>query len=109
MRSIYGEPDEQIDTNNTLSFLALADQIDRRDCAPFARRLATGIAGLQHRELLLSEWDRLDWRNRLDLIRRSTSAFWDAVWMQTTDGEDAMVQDLRYGARMLRSTKALQQ
>lgn len=58
-------------------------------------------AELEHRELLLAEWDRLDWRNKLNLLRRSTSAFWDALWMQTYRWEDAMVQDIRFAVRML--------
>ena len=58
-------------------------------------------AELDHREALLSEWDRLDWRNKLDLLWRSTSAFWDALWMQTYRWEDALIQDLRYGLRVL--------
>jgi len=58
-------------------------------------------AELQHRELLLAEWDRLDFRNKLDLMRRSTSAFWDALWIQRQRWEDEMFQDLRYGTRML--------
>src|SRR5215470_14033958 len=58
-------------------------------------------AELRHREELLAEWDRLDWRARLDLLRRSTSAFWDALWLQPKRLEDEMFQDLRYGARML--------
>src|SRR5262249_51686421 len=58
-------------------------------------------AELQHREAMLAEWDRLDWRNKLDLLWRSTSAFWDALWMQTYRWEDAMIQDLRYGVRQL--------
>ena len=33
-------------------------------------------AELQHREQLLAQWDRLDWRSKLDLVRRSMSAFW---------------------------------
>ena len=37
---------------------------------------------LRHRELLLAEWDRLDARHKLDLLWRSTSAFWDALWLQ---------------------------
>jgi putative ABC transport system permease protein len=58
-------------------------------------------AELQHRELLLAEWDRLDFRNKLDLMRRSTSAFWDALWIQRQRWEDEMFQDVRYGSRML--------
>jgi hypothetical protein len=70
------------------------------------RRLRAGWrqeweAELRHREALLAEWDRLDWRNKLDLLRRSTSAFWDALWLQPKRLEDEMFQDLRYGARML--------
>jgi len=58
-------------------------------------------AELRHREMMLAEWDRLTWHNKLDLLWRSTSAFWDALWMQTYRWEDAIIQDLRYGARML--------
>lgn len=63
-------------------------------------------AELQHRELLLAQWDRLDWRSKLDLMRRSASAFWDALWMQTYRWEDAMIQDLRFGIRMLLKNKS---
>jgi len=58
-------------------------------------------AELRHREEMLAEWDRLDWRNKLDLLWRSTSAFWDALWLQPKRLEDEMIQDLRYGVRML--------
>jgi putative ABC transport system permease protein len=58
-------------------------------------------AELRHREELLAEWDRLDWRGKLNLLRRSASAFWDALWLQPKRLEDEMFQDLRYGARML--------
>src|SRR6266487_1663908 len=58
-------------------------------------------AELRYRELLLADWDRLDWRHKLDLLRRSTSAFWDALWLQPSRWEDEMFQDLRYGVRML--------
>src|SRR4029078_9842726 len=54
---------------------------------------------------MLAEWDRLNWRTKLDLLWRSTSAFWDAIWLQTHRWEDAMVQDLRFGARMLLKQK----
>ena len=59
-------------------------------------------AELSHREAMLADWDKLDWRNRLDLSVRSTSAFWDALWMQTYRWEDEVIQDLRFGLRMLR-------
>jgi predicted permease len=63
-------------------------------------------AEVRHRETLLADWDRLDWRNKFDLLRRSGSAFWDALWMQTYRWEDAMIQDLRFGARMLLKHKS---
>ena len=70
------------------------------------RRLRAGWrqeweAELHHRESMLEEWDRLHWRTKMDLAWRSTSAFWDALWLQTYRWEDAMIQDLRYGVRML--------
>jgi putative ABC transport system permease protein len=56
---------------------------------------------LRYRERLLTEWDRLDWRNKLELLRRSLAAFWDALWLQPQRWEDEMFQDLRFGLRML--------
>src|SRR4026208_2401112 len=56
---------------------------------------------LRYREALLAEWDRLDWGSKLDLLWRSTSAFWNALWLQHLRWEDEMFQDLRYGARTL--------
>ncbi len=58
-------------------------------------------AELRYRELLLAEWDKLDWRNKLDLLRRSVGAFWDALLLQPKRLEDEMFQDLRFGIRML--------
>jgi putative ABC transport system permease protein len=58
-------------------------------------------AELRYREMMLEDWDRLDWPGKLDLLRRSTSAFWDALWMQTYRWEDEMIQDLRFGVRMM--------
>src|SRR4030095_6251963 len=58
-------------------------------------------AELCHREAMLAEGGRLNWQTKLDLLRRSTSAFRDALWMQTYRWEDAMIQDLRLGLRML--------
>src|SRR5262245_58054598 len=60
-------------------------------------------AELSHREALLAEWDRLDLRQKLDLLRRSASAFCDALWLQPKRLEEEMFQDLRYGLRMLRT------
>jgi hypothetical protein len=56
---------------------------------------------LRYREMLLADWDRLDWRHKLDLVWRSTSAFWDAFWLQRRRLETEMFEDLRYGVRMM--------
>src|SRR5689334_6054486 len=58
-------------------------------------------AELRHRELLLSDWERLDWRGKFDLARCSLGAFWDALALQPRRLEDEMIQDLRFGVRML--------
>jgi predicted permease len=58
-------------------------------------------AELYYREMQLVEWDKLDWRAKLDLLRRSLGAFWDALRLQPRRLEDDMFQDLRYGVRML--------
>jgi putative ABC transport system permease protein len=58
-------------------------------------------AELRYREETLAEWDRLDWRNKFDLLRRSVGAFWDALLLQPRRLEDEMFQYLRFGARML--------
>ena len=58
-------------------------------------------AELRYRETLLTEWQKLDWRHKLDLLRRSLGAFWDALWLQTYRWEDDVVQDIRFGVRML--------
>jgi predicted permease len=62
-------------------------------------------AELRCRESMLADWDKLNRRNKLDLVRRSFGAFWDAIWMQTHRWEDAMIQDLRFGVRMLLKQK----
>ncbi|MGH9855253.1 MAG: ABC transporter permease, partial [Blastocatellia bacterium] len=58
-------------------------------------------AELRHREAMLAEWERLDWGAKLDLLWRSTSAFWDALWLQPRRLEDEMIQDLRFALRSL--------
>jgi len=63
-------------------------------------------AELQHREQLLAQWDQLNWRSKLDLLKRSLSAFWDALWLQPQRLEDEIFQDVRYGVRMLLKSKA---
>lgn len=64
-------------------------------------------AELHYRETLLAEWDRLDWRSKVDLLRRSLGAFWDALLLQPQRWEDEMIQDLRFGVRMLVKHKGL--
>jgi len=58
-------------------------------------------AELRCREERLADWDRLDGREKWDLLRRSSSAFWDALWLQGQRREDEVIQDLRFGLRML--------
>src|SRR5581483_4033684 len=58
-------------------------------------------AELQYREALLARWERLDWRNKFELLWRSAGAFRDALWLQQLRWEDEMIQDLRFGLRML--------
>jgi len=58
-------------------------------------------AELRSREALLAEWDKLNWKTKLDLLRRSLGAFWDALFLQPGRLEDEMFQDLRFGLRML--------
>src|SRR5712691_7935224 len=58
-------------------------------------------AELRYRELLLADWDKLNWKTKLDLLRRSLGAFWDALLLQPQRLEDEVFQDLRYGVRML--------
>src|SRR5215475_5846887 len=58
-------------------------------------------AELRYRETLLAEWDKLDWRNKLDLSQRSLGAFRDALLLQPRRLEDEMFQDLRYGVRTM--------
>jgi len=63
-------------------------------------------AELRYREELLAEWDNLNWKTKLDLLRRSIGAFWDALSLQPQRLEDEMFQDLRFGARMLLRQRA---
>ena len=58
-------------------------------------------AELRYRELLLADWDKLNWKTKSDLLRRSLGAFWDALLLQPQRLEDEMFQDLRFGLRML--------
>jgi putative ABC transport system permease protein len=75
------------------------------------RRLRAGWrqeweAELRYRETLLAEWDKLGWRAKLALLWHSLGAFMDALWLQPKRWEDEMIQDLRYGMRMLLKSPA---
>ncbi|MGH9838729.1 MAG: hypothetical protein ACREEM_08095 [Blastocatellia bacterium] len=61
-------------------------------------------AELRHRETLLAQWDKLDGKHKRDLLRRSLGAFWDALLLQPRRLEDDMIQDIRFGIRMLRKS-----
>jgi putative ABC transport system permease protein len=63
-------------------------------------------AELRYRETLLTEWDQLNWRSKLDLFWHSAGAFMDALWLQPRRWEDEMIQDLRFGVRMLLKNKS---
>src|SRR5687768_2623014 len=52
-----------------------------------------------------AEFRHREMRGRGDLLRRSSSSFWDALWLQPRRLEDEMFQDLRYGVRMLLQNK----
>ena len=62
-------------------------------------------AELQYRENLLAQWRQLNRRTKLDLFSHSAGAFMDALWLQPRRWEDAMIQDLRFGVRMLLKNK----
>jgi putative ABC transport system permease protein len=63
-------------------------------------------AELRFRESLLAEWDKLNWRGKFALLWHGLGAFADALWLQPKRLEDEMIQDLRYGARMLLKDRA---
>jgi hypothetical protein len=81
----------------------MADHFNRRNrAAPLAADWRQEWeAELRYRETLLAEWDKLNWRTKLDLLRRSAGAFVDALLLQPKRLEDEMFQDLRFGVRML--------
>jgi len=58
-------------------------------------------AELRHREARLLHWRQLDWQNRVELLQRSFGSFKDALVLQPQRWEDEMIQDLRFGIRML--------
>ena len=95
---------------------------NKQRCASLSRRLIALIsaivprrfrtrwhreweAELEYREASLAKWNRLDSTAKIELFRRSLGAFWDALLLQPRRSEDEMIQDLRYGARMLLKNK----
>jgi putative ABC transport system permease protein len=58
-------------------------------------------AELHWREQQLAEWDKLDTKHKRELMWHSAGAFVDALWLQPKRWEDEMLQDIRYGVRML--------
>src|SRR5215510_202267 len=76
--------------------------VPQRFCVRFRQEWE---AELEYREELLARWDRLNWRNKLELLWRSLGAFWDALWLQQLRWEDEMIQDLRFSLRMLLKSK----
>jgi putative ABC transport system permease protein len=59
-------------------------------------------AEVRHRWDLLDRRNHLDWRTRMDLVRRALGALPDAAWLRRQFTADAdLVHDLRHGARML--------
>jgi len=58
-------------------------------------------AELRCREAMLEEWERLKLLTKIDLLRRSMGAFWDALWMQSYRWEDDMIQDIRFALRLM--------
>lgn len=63
-------------------------------------------AELRYRETLLTDWANLNWRTKLSLLRHSLGALLDALWLQPRRWEDEMIQDLRFGVRMLLKHKS---
>jgi len=77
----------------------MADRFARRDSARvgcvFDWRQEWEAEFAVPANLLLAEWDRLDWTNRLNLLKRSTIRFFFGMlfWLQQLRLEDEMIQD----------------
>src|SRR4051794_24619250 len=63
-------------------------------------------AELRHREDRLRRWQKLNLRSTLELLRRSSGSFWDALWLQPKRLEEDVYQDLRFGIHMMLKHKA---
>jgi putative ABC transport system permease protein len=65
-------------------------------------------AEVRHRWRRLDEGHDLDWRTRMDLVRRALGALPDAAWLRRQFTADAdLVHDLQHGGRMLMKSPAL--
>jgi putative ABC transport system permease protein len=58
-------------------------------------------AELDNRETELREWGMVPRRASWRVLRDSTGAVWDALWLQTHRWEDEMIQDIRFGLRLV--------
>ena len=47
-------------------------------------------AEFRYRELLLADWEKLNWRTKFDLLRRSLGAFWDALCWRVVAHADCL-------------------
>ena len=79
-----------------------------RALAPFvprARRLdwtREWEAELESRERELLAWGLVPRRASWRVFREGTGAVWDALWLQSARWEDEVIQDIRFGLRLLR-------
>src|SRR5262245_44233629 len=58
-------------------------------------------AELRYRETLLAEWDKLNWKTKLDLLRRNVGAFWDAQLLQPKGWKVERFQAFGFGSGLL--------
>ena len=58
-------------------------------------------AELDTRETELREWGLVPRRASWRVLCDSTGAVWDALWLQTHRWEDEMIQDIRFGLRLV--------
>jgi hypothetical protein len=58
-------------------------------------------AELDNRETELRAWGMVPRRAAWRVLRDSTGAVWDALWLQTHRWEDEMIQDIRFGLRLV--------
>ena len=58
-------------------------------------------AEIEHRWSLLQQWRQVNPGTKANLLKRSLGSFWDALSLQPHRWEDEIIQDLRYGVRLL--------